>query len=95
MEFVGARTLRLKPGDMWKKLRTARELVITTNGKPVGILTAVDAAHLEESLLAIRRAKAEIAVAKLRYAAATRGLDRLSAQEIDEEIHAVRKARPR
>jgi len=95
MEFIGARMLRLKPGDVWKKLRAEKELVITTNGKPVGLLMPVDASHLEESLLAVRRAKAELAVTKLRRVSASGGLDRLSDHDIAEEIRAARKARLR
>ena len=93
MEFIGTRVLRLKPKDVWKKLRRSKELVITTNGKPVGLLMAVDAEHLEEALLALRRARAEVAVARLRQDALAYGRDRLTTQDIEREIQAVRRSR--
>jgi antitoxin (DNA-binding transcriptional repressor) of toxin-antitoxin stability system len=35
VEFVTIRDLRLKPAEVWDKLRRQRELVLTSNGRPV------------------------------------------------------------
>ncbi len=93
MEFVTIRDLRLKPGDVWDKLRRQRELILTSNGRPVAIIAGVGAEDVEETLAALRQARAQAAVARLRRAAAEQGTDQLSAAEIAAEIAQVRRKR--
>lgn len=93
MEFVTVRDLRLKPADVWEKLHQQRELVLTSNGRPVAIIAGVGEDDVEETLVALRRARAQVAVSRLRRAAAERGVDRLSAAEIEAEIAQVRRER--
>ena len=63
---------------MWERLKEERELVVTAKGRPVGVLTDARSVDLEATLRAIRRARAEVAVAQMRAQAARRGLDRLT-----------------
>lgn len=93
MEFVTIRDLRLKPADVWEKLRQQRELVLTSNGRPVAIIAGVGESDVEETVAALRRARAQIAVSRLRRAAAERGADKLSAAEIEAEIAQARQER--
>jgi len=93
MEFVAIRDLRLKPGEVWDKLRQQRELILTSNGRPVAIIAGVGEEDVEETLAALRRARAQAAVARLRRAAAERGADKLSAAEIEAEITQARRER--
>ncbi len=93
MEFVSVRDLRIQPGRVWQRLSQAGELVITSNGKPIALLSCVDEATLEQTLTALRRARAQLAVSRLRAAAQTSGADVLSPNEIDAEIRAARQAR--
>lgn len=95
MKFVSVRDLRGKSADIWRELRDEREMVITSNGRPVAILAAVNESNLEESLAAFRRARAVDAVVALQRRSVATGADALSAQEIDAEIAAVRRARAR
>ena len=95
MKFVGVRDLRGVSADIWRELRDAREMVITSNGRPVAILVAVNDSNLEESLAALRRARAVGAVASLQRGAIASGADALSAADIETEIAAVREARRR
>lgn len=49
----------------------------------------------EETLIVLRRACAQAAVLRLRWVAAARGINKLSATEIEAEIAQVRQARHR
>ena len=62
MRFVSVRDLRVKSGEIWRQLKSEGDLVITSNGKPVAVLSGVDDDHLEEYLGAIRRTRAALAV---------------------------------
>lgn len=93
MRFVSVRDLRGRSAEIWRDLPDERELVITSNGRPVAILAAVDESNLEESLSAFRQARAVDAVAKLQQRSVVAGTDRLSMDDIDAEIKAVRSQR--
>ena len=93
MRFVSVRDLRGKSADIWRDLPAEREMVITSNGRPVAILAAVNESNLEESLAAFRRAGAIDAVARLQRSAAERGAEVIGAEEIEREITAVRRKR--
>lgn len=90
MRFVGIREFRGNTSKVMDGLKTESEIVITSNGKPVAILTPTDEGHLEESLAAIRSARALRAVTALQAASVEAGTDKLSAQDIDKEIRAAR-----
>jgi len=93
MEFVSARDLRTQPGQVWQRLSKSGELIVTWDGKPIALLSSIDEATLEQTLAAFRRARAQMAVTRMRAAAQASGLDKLSMNEIDIEIRAARKAR--
>jgi len=95
MKFISVRDLRGKSAEIWRDLPEEREMVITSNGRPVAILAAVNESNLEESLAAFRQTRAVDAVASIQRRSIARGVDALTADDIDAEIEAVRKARPR
>lgn len=95
MRFITVRELRLKPAGVWQRLKTEHELVLTSRGRPIGILSDARGTDVEATLRALRRAKAELAVAQMRGQASHQGLDRLPMAEIDKEIRAARRARQR
>ncbi|MFA5844247.1 MAG: type II toxin-antitoxin system Phd/YefM family antitoxin [Coriobacteriia bacterium] len=95
MRFVSVRDLRGKSAEVWRDLPDEREMVITSNGRPVAILAAVSESNLEESLAAFRQARAVDAVASLQRRATSTGMDELSTSDISAEIAAVRQARKR
>jgi prevent-host-death family protein len=95
MKFLSVRDLRGKPAQIWKELAAEREMVITSNGRPIAILASISDSNLEESLAAFRRARAVEAVASLQRHSVQRGTDRITMDEIDAEIDAVRKKRAR
>jgi antitoxin (DNA-binding transcriptional repressor) of toxin-antitoxin stability system len=95
MKFISVRDLRGKSAEVWKDLPAERELVVTSNGRPIAILSAVNESNLEESLSAIRQARAAEAVMSLQRRSVERGSDRITMKEIDAEIKAVRGKRKR
>ena len=95
MKFLSVRDLRAKSAKIWKELPEEREMVITSNGRPIAILAAINEANLEESLSAFRKARAVEAVASLQRRSTEQGGDRITLDEIDAEIKAVRRQRGR
>jgi antitoxin (DNA-binding transcriptional repressor) of toxin-antitoxin stability system len=95
MKFVSVRDLRGKSAQLWKELPEEREMVITSNGRPIAILSAISESNLEESLAALRQARAVKAVASLQRRSVEQGTDRISMGEINAEIKVVRKKRAR
>jgi antitoxin (DNA-binding transcriptional repressor) of toxin-antitoxin stability system len=93
MKFVSVRELRNRPGRVWSTLSRG-DVVLTANGKPMGVLIGVDEGRLGDTVEAIRRAKAILAVSQMRLKAAQTGTDRLSLADINREIRAVRRRRP-
>jgi prevent-host-death family protein len=92
MEFIPVRDLRVRPGEVWRRLRQKREVVITSGGRPIAVLIGVED-DVEETITAVRRARAQMAVSRLRQSAAAQGLDRLTGEEIEAEIQASRRER--
>jgi len=93
MKFVTIRELRNRPGRVWDELRED-DLVLTANGKPVGILVGVEEENLEDALASLRRARAMQAVSRLRQQAAESGARDLTPRQVAAEIRAVRRRRP-
>ena len=93
MKFLSVRDLRGKSAQIWKDLPEEREMVITSNGRPIAILATINESNLEESLAAFRQARAVEAVAALQRRSADQGTDRITMDEVDAEIQAVRKKR--
>jgi len=93
MRFVTVRELRGRSAAIWRELSEHGELVVTSNGKPVAILSGVSEDSVEESLQAIRRARAMAAVHRIQEDSAAAGRDRMGPGKIDAEIDAVREQR--
>jgi antitoxin (DNA-binding transcriptional repressor) of toxin-antitoxin stability system len=93
MKFLSVRDLRGKSAEVWKELPNEREMIITSNGRPIAILAAINESNLEESLAAFRQARAVEAVASLQLRSADQGTDKITMGEIDAEIKDVRKKR--
>jgi antitoxin (DNA-binding transcriptional repressor) of toxin-antitoxin stability system len=95
MKFLSVRDLRGKSAQIWRELPVEREMIVTSNGRPIAILAAINEANLEESLSAFRRARAVEAVASLQSHSVAEGTDKLSLEDINAEIKAARKKRAR
>ncbi|MBI2000796.1 MAG: type II toxin-antitoxin system Phd/YefM family antitoxin [candidate division NC10 bacterium] len=95
MKFVAVRDFRLKPGLVWERLDRDKEIILTSNGKPIALLTRVNEEDFEKTIAAVRRARALMAVEKMQRGSVAAGTDRLSDAEIEGEIRAVRRSRAR
>ena len=93
MRFVGIRDFRNKSGEIWKRLGQEKEIVITSNGKPMAILSLINETNLEESLNLLRHVRATVAVEALQQRSVKSGLNQMSLEDINAEIHKARKAR--
>lgn len=89
MNFYTVRDLRTTPKNIWENLATDGEVVITNNGKPTAILFDISDGSFEETLKAVRQAKAMIAFNAMRTRAAEKGY--MSDEDIAAEIAAARK----
>ena len=63
------------------------------NGRPIALLTPLSDETLEETLSAVRRARAVNAVHQMRRLAREQGLDEMSEEDIQAEIDAARRER--
>jgi len=92
MKFVSSRELRISPGTVWKKLDREKDLVITSNGRPIGILPLANEDSLEDVLESLRAGRAQRAALTLRRAAVARGLNKWSDKDFQDVIRKGRQA---
>jgi antitoxin (DNA-binding transcriptional repressor) of toxin-antitoxin stability system len=92
MRFISVRELNARPKEVWTELKNG-EMVVTSNGKPVALLSPVTEKTMEKTLKMIRRSRALMALEEMQKKSLAAGLDQLSDSEIEAEIHAVRKGR--
>jgi antitoxin (DNA-binding transcriptional repressor) of toxin-antitoxin stability system len=95
MRFVSVRDLRSRGRQVWKELETEKELIITSNGRPIAILTGVNQENFEQILRDLRRARALRVVEEMQRVSVVAGLDKMADEEIDSEIREARRARKR
>jgi antitoxin (DNA-binding transcriptional repressor) of toxin-antitoxin stability system len=93
MKFVTIRDLRSKSAQIRRNLPKEKEMILTANGNPIAILTAVSEDNMEDVLNAFRRVRAVTAVSSIQKRSCDLGKSHISFEEINEEIHAVRKMR--
>lgn len=93
MRFVPYRFLRNQAGKLRKRLSKEGELIVTSSGEPFAVMIDVDPESLEETLYLVSQLRARKAVSALRSEAKEKELDRLSPQQIEAEVRAVREAR--
>lgn len=89
MNFYTVRDLRTTPKSLWETLSAEGEVVITNNGKPTALLVDIADGSFEETVKAIRQAKAMLAFNSMRSRAAAKGF--LTDEEIEAEIAAARQ----
>ena len=95
MKFISVRDLRTSPAKVWKSLPEEKEMVITNNGRPIALLTPISDENLEETIRAMRRARAEDAIRNMQAHSVKIGGNKTSAKGIEEEIRQSRKDRAR
>ena len=93
MKFLSVRDLRGNSARVWRELPSEKEMVVTSNGRPVAVLTAVNEGTVEESLAAWRRVRATQAIADIQMRSVQKGADQFAMEEIDAEIRNARRER--
>ena len=93
MKFLSIRDLKTKSSQVWQELPNQKEMIITSNGRPIAILSSINENNLEQIISAFRRARATDAVASIQYESVQKGTDRINIDEIDGEIKMVRSKR--
>lgn len=90
MEFYSTRELRTNMKTIWKELSEGNDVVITNNGKPHALMVGIPEGRLEETVRAIRQAKAIAAMDRMRRKAEKDGF--MSDKKVDDVISEARKA---
>ena len=93
MKFVTIREFRSNMPGVRKDLADGEEIVLTANGRPFALLSPVDPATVEDEIRAIRRARARLAVDRIRGGARSAGLDRMTMGDVDALITKERRQR--
>ena len=93
MKFLSVRDLRGNSARVWRELPNEREMVVTSNGRPVALLTAVDQNTVEQSLSAWRRVRATQAISDIQRESVRKGTDQLPMTDVDVEITKIRQER--
>lgn len=89
---MSVRELRNRPGRLWSTL-SKEDVVLTSKGKPIGVLVGVDETRLDETIEVVRRVRVVLAVSRMRKKAQETGSSGLSMPEINREIREVRGRR--
>jgi antitoxin (DNA-binding transcriptional repressor) of toxin-antitoxin stability system len=93
MKFLSIRDLKTKSAQIWQELPNQKEMIITSNGRPIAILSSINENTLEDVLSAFRRARATDAVTSIQYESARKGTDKFTIDDINSEIKKVRSKR--
>ncbi len=95
METLPFRIIRNEPGKFEELLSKEGIVVLNKSGKPFAIILDATAESLEDTLRLVSQVKAQMAISEMRRSARAGGLDKLTSEEIQAEIDAVRSARSR
>jgi antitoxin (DNA-binding transcriptional repressor) of toxin-antitoxin stability system len=95
MKFLSVRDLKTKSSRVWKDLPDQKDMVITSNGRPIAILSSINENNLEQVLSAFRQARSLEAVTSIQYESVRKGTDKITLEEINDEIREVRSKRKR
>lgn len=93
MKFLSVRDLKTKASAIWKELPNQKDMVITSNGRPIAILSSITEDNLEAVLSSFRQVRAMQAVNAIQYESVRKGTDNISMDEIDMEIELARSKR--
>ena len=91
MRFITVRDFRTSSANIWETLPQEQEMIITNNGKPVALLTPLSDKTMEDTLSAVRRARAINAVKLIQQQSIRNGTDKMTLEDINKEIKLSRK----
>ncbi len=88
MNFFSVRDLRSNSKKMWTDLKCGNEVILTNNGKPSALIIDIPEEGFDETVQAVRQAKAMIALNSMRKKAAKAGY--MTDNEIESLISEAR-----
>lgn len=91
MRLISIRELRNQTRRIGEWLSDSEEVVVTSNGKPIAVLSPVTEETVETEIMALRQARAIRALNRLQEISGKLGVDQLSDEEIEQEIAAARR----
>jgi hypothetical protein len=91
MEFVSVSEIGISSTNIWKTLPKVQEMVITNEGKPIALLTPLNSKTFEETISALRKAKAMSAVKLIQQESLYQSKNNMTSEEINNEISKARK----
>ena len=95
MNLIAIKDLK-QPRRLKERLDAEKELLLTSDGRPVAVLVHVDPGEDPEAVIrSIRDARSRLALTRIREAAAGQGSSGLSLADINREVRAVRASRRR
>ena len=83
MNFYSIRDLRTDSKSLWQTINDGDEAIITNNGKPAAVMISIPEGYFDESIQAIRQARALIALNSMRIRASKDGY------KTDDDISAL------
>jgi antitoxin (DNA-binding transcriptional repressor) of toxin-antitoxin stability system len=92
LRLISIRDLRSQTRRIGEWLFAAEEVVVTSNGKPIAILSPVTEDTVDVELRAQRQARAFRAFNRLQELSRQSGVDRVSEEDSEHEIAAARRA---
>lgn len=94
-KWLASREFSARPGRALAAVSRAGRVLVTANGKPKAIMIPTSEATFTRDLAMLDRVALTQAVEAIRADSVTNGTDAITMAEIDSEVAAARKARPR
>ncbi|MGH7575735.1 MAG: hypothetical protein ACREM1_11510 [Longimicrobiales bacterium] len=91
LRMLSMRDLRNTPGRFWKTLKRERAVVLAVNGVPRAVVLSVPDGDLETIVKLATRVRAQQGTEAARRISLERGTDRLTLDEINQEISEARR----
>ena len=95
MQFVTIRELSKSPKETLTRLTMDTKAVLTNNGKPQALIFKIDGDSFEKTLSLLQKLEFMQNLTEMRLASAANGSSRMTLDEINDEIKAVRKKQRR
>jgi antitoxin (DNA-binding transcriptional repressor) of toxin-antitoxin stability system len=93
MKLIAIKDLK-QPRQLKAQLQAEKELLLTSDGRPVAVLVNVEASEDPETVIqSIRDSRSRLALSRIREAASRSGAVNMTLAQINGEIAAARKLR--
>ena len=93
MKILPYRVLRNEPGKFEETLSREGSVILDKNGEHLALVLDAAKESLESLIKLTSQIRAQLALTEIRELARERGLDKMSPEDIDAEIQAVRSKR--